>query len=174
MTATTGNVHTAAEFNTYWRDNLLASEAAVASTTGALIVASAAHVLAQRIPTVAFTPGYESTATATYTTLSESTLVAVATGQWAMLMVGGAVSNDTAGLGSRISVDIAGATTVAAVDANSFYAESGTAGDGYQGTWTTVYYPLTDGWNFFDLRYRTTAGGGTSTFGHRLCAVVPF
>lgn len=174
MTAVTGNVLTAAQFNTYWRDNLTVSEGGIASTVGCLLVASGSNAFSQRIPTVDFSGAFDSTTSTTYTTLTDDPAVGVSTGQWALVSIGAQVKNDTAGLGSRVSFAVSGATTVAAADANSYYAESGNASDSYQGTWTTVYYPLTAGANLFALNYRTTAGGGTSTFGHRLVAVLPF
>jgi hypothetical protein len=173
MTAVTGNVHTAAQFNQYWRDNLLASEVAVASTAGRLLVASAANTLVERTPTVGFEGSFTQITNTVYATIGSLSVVAT-TGQWALVSIGAAMSNDTAGLGTRVSYDISGATTVAASDTYSVYSESGQAGDGFQASWVTIHYPLTPGLQLFSLSARTTAGGGTSTIGHKLLAVVPF
>lgn len=174
MTATTGNVHTAAEFNVYWRDNLLASEASAATAPGRLLVSSAAHTLVERIPSVAYTGGFDSTTSTSYVGLTDPTEVNADTGQWAMLMIGGQLSSDGPATGSRMSVAISGATTLAAADGQSFYAESANLNDSFQGTYSTVYSPLTAGFQQFGLRYKCQLGGTTSTFGHRLLAVLPF
>ncbi|MEO5875530.1 MAG: hypothetical protein ABIS86_17070 [Streptosporangiaceae bacterium] len=174
MTAVTGNVHTAAQFNTGWRDNMLVSEAAVATTAGRFLVTDAARSIIERTPLVAFTAGGDSTNSATYTTLAVDTSVAANIGQYVLISFGGQVSTDTAGLGARISVDISGSTNQVAVDTNSFYAESGNANDAHQGTWTTIITSLNPGLMLFSLRYRTTAGGGTSSFNRRLLTVTSF
>jgi hypothetical protein len=175
MTAVTGNVFTAALFNQHVRDNLLQTEAAVASTPMGLLVTTGANNLAFRIPNVEFIGTYEATTTATYTDLTTfGPSISVTTGTKALVTIGAAVGNDTAGLGSRMSYEISGATTLASSDTNSYYAESGHADDGYQGTWTYINVALTAGLNLFSAKYRTTAGGGSSTFGHRIVGVVSF
>lgn len=175
MTATDGNIFTAAQFNQYIRDNLLVTEGNIAATPGSLLVATATNVLASRTPDVAYLGTFESTTSTTYVDLGTvGPSVTVTTGTKALIMIGAQVANNTAGLGSRVGVDTSGATTTAASDSNSYYAESGNIGDGFQGTWVTINNSLTGGNNTFKLQYRTTAGGGTSTFGHRLVAIVPF
>lgn len=175
MTATTGNVFTAAQFNQYIRDNLLVTEGNIAAAPGSLLVATATNVVNYRTPDVAYLGTFESTTSTTYTDLGTvGPTITVTTGTKALLMIGAQVANTNAGLGSRVGVDISGATTTAAADANSYYAESGNNGDGFQGCWVTINNSLTGGSNTFKTQYRTTAGGGTSTFGHRLVAAVPF
>jgi hypothetical protein len=175
MTAVTGNVFTAALFNTHVRDNLLTTEAALATEPMGLLVATGSHTLAYRIPTVEYIGTYETTIGTSYgdlTTFGPS--VYAETGTKAIISFGCAAANDTAGLGSRMSYEISGATTLAASDTYSFYAESGNGSDGYQGTWTYINDSLTSGGSLFTAKYRTTAGGGTSSFGHRLMTVISF
>lgn len=172
MTATTGNVLTASQFNQYWRDNLLVSEAASATGSGNLLVSSAAHAIVERVPAVDFTGGAESTTSTTFTTFTTSTSVAIETGTKVLLSIGAGVSNNTAAYGCRVGVDTSGDTTLAASDTYSFYADSGNAGDGFQGTYVFIY-SVNAGFNLFDLRYRAVFGG-TATFNRRLIAAVPF
>jgi hypothetical protein len=175
MTAVTGNVFTAALYNTHVRDNLLVTEAAIATEPMGLLVATGSHTLAYRIPTVEYTGTYDTTVGTSYGNLNPTgPSVTVDHGIRAIISFGANVANDTAGLGSRMSVDVSGANTIAASDTNSYYAESGNANDGYQGTWTYINDSLTAGQSVFTAKYRTTAGGGTSTFGHRLMVVIPF
>lgn len=175
MTAVTNTVWTAAQWNQYVRDNLLVTEAAVAQNAGSLIVATAANAVTYRTPQVAFQPRFESTATSSYTDLATlGPAVTVTSGTSALIMLGGQVINDTAGLGSRIAATISGATSSSASDANCYYAEAGNVSDKFQGTWVYLNTSLTAGDNTFTLKYRTSGGGGTSTFGHRLITVTPF
>lgn len=176
FTAVTGNVFTAAQWNQYGRDNLLVSEAAVALTAGGLICTTAANALIQRDPQVLMLPAYDSTATTTYVDLPNAvgpTLTSVH-GTAMLISVGCYLRNDTAGLASRMTFALSGSNTLAAVDDNSYAAESGTAGDVFQGTWTGVRTGMTAGTTTLTAKYRTSAGGGTSTFSHRVIAIVPF
>lgn len=175
MTAVTGNVFTAAQWNTYVRDNLNVTEAAAATGSGNLIVSTAANAMTTRTPQVDFEGRFEATAGTSYADLATAgPAVTVTSGTKALIMLGAKVHNTNAGLGSRTACTISGATSSSASDTDSYYAESGNANDGFQGTWVYINASLTSGSNTFTLKYRTTAGGGTSTFGHRLIAIVPF
>jgi hypothetical protein len=176
FTAVTGNVFTASQWNQYGRDNLRVSEAAVALSAGGLICTTAANTLIQRNPDVLMIPFYDSTTTTTYVDLPliSGPAITVANGTACLISVGSLLYNDTAGLGSRITFALSGSNTLSATDDNSFYAESGTAKDTFHGTWTGVRTGMTAGSTTFTVKYRTTAGGGTSTFAHRVIAVVPF
>ena len=173
MTATTGNVLTAAQFNTNWRDNMLVSEAAVATGAGNLLVCTAsAHTPVERTPQVEFQGGADSTTNTSFTTLADSPSIAITTGTKALVSIGAGVSNDTAAFGCRVGLDVSGATTIGATDSTSYYADSGLAGDGHQGTWVTIIN-LNAGFHLFDHRYRAVFGG-TATFNRRLLVVIPF
>lgn len=175
MTAVTGNVFTAAQFNQHVRDNLLMTEAAVADAPASLLVTTGANTVDYRTPTVEYIGSFETTTNTSYTNLGTTgPTITETTGTKALVSFGAHIANNTAGLGSRVSYEISGASTQAAGDSNSYYAESGNAGDGFQGTWTTITQSLNAGSNVFQVKYRTTAGGGTSTFGRRLLVVVSF
>lgn len=174
MTAVTGVVFTAAQFNQYIRDNLLMTAPAIATAAGRMIVTLGSKIVGERVPTVDFIGTSQDTATATYTDLGTvGPAVTVTTGTKAFVIMGSFQSNTNAGLGNRMSVAVSGATTSAASDTNSFGTESGNADDGFKGTYATIM-TLTGGSNTFTAKYRTTAGGGTSTFSSRLVAVIPF
>jgi hypothetical protein len=176
MTAVTGNVFSAAQFNQHVRDNLNTTAPAVATTAGRLIVTTAANVVTERNPSVTFTdPGDESTASTTYGNLTTfGPQVGEITGTRALIMIGCNASNNTGGLASRMVVEVTGATTIAADDANGMLIESGNANDAFQWTWTLILTGLNSGFNTFVAKYRTSAGGGVSTFNARLLCVVPF
>lgn len=175
MTAVTGNVFTAAQFNQHVRDNLNTTEPAVATTAGNLIVTTAANILIERTPVVAFTDVNESTATTTYVDLATfGPSTGATTGTRALIMLGCNASNSIAGLSSRMSVEVSVGTSIAANDANSMLIESGNISDAFQWTWTFILTGLNPGFNFFVGKFRTSAGGGVSTFDARLLCVVPF
>jgi hypothetical protein len=175
MTAVTGNVFTAAQFNQHVRDNLNTTAPAVATTAGGIIVTTAANVVIQRTPQVAFVGTDESTATTTYVDLTTlGPAVTVTSGTKALVTIGGGASNNTIGLASRIAAAVSGATTIAAADADSFLIESGNVSDHFQGTWTYITTALNSGSNTFTAKYRTSAGGGVSNFDNRLITVTPF
>lgn len=175
MTAVTGNVFTAAQFNTHVRDNLLMTAPGIATTAANIIVTTASKVVTERIPSVEFVGTFETTTSTSYTDLTTpGPAVTVVTGTKAVIMLGAHAENTIAGLGTRMGVTISGATSSAASDTNSYYAESSNADDGFKGAWVMINSALTGGTNVFTAKYRTTAGGGTSTFGNRLMAIIPF
>jgi hypothetical protein len=175
MTAVTGNVFTAAQFNQHVRDNLNTTAPAMATTAGGIIVTTGANVVIQRNSEVAFVAADEATATTTYVDLSTlGPAVTVTSGTKALVTVGGGASNSIAGLASRIAATISGASSIAANDSDSYLIESGNISDHFQGTWTYVTTALTSGSNTFTNKYRTSAGGGTSNFDNRLISVTPF
>lgn len=175
MTAVTGNVFTAAQFNQHVRDNLNTTAPAQATTAGRILVATGANTVTERNPSVGYLEDEESTATTTYVDLATvGPAVTVTTGTKAMITTGAGCSNNTLGLASRVAVAVSGATTIAAADADSYLEESGNVSDQFQGTWTYITTALNAGSNTFTNKYRTSAGGGTSTFSRRLVTVVPF
>lgn len=175
MTAVTGNVFTAAQFNQHVRDNLNTTAPSVASTAGRLIVTTAANVVTERDGQVGFVGTDESTATTTYTDLATAgPAVTVTSGTKALIAVGGGASNNTAGLASRIAATISGATSIAANDSDSYLIESGNISDHFQGTYVYITTALNAGSNTFTNKYRTSAGGGVSSFDNRLIMVIPF
>lgn len=175
MTAVTGVVFTASQFNQHVRDNLNTTAPAVATTAGRILVTTGANAVIERQGDVGYDGTNDTTATTTFTDLSNiGPAVTVTTGTKALYSVGVQASNNTAGLASRAGVAFSGATSSAATDSNSFCMESGNANDACQGSWVTITTSLNAGSNTFTMKYRTSAGGGVSTFDHRLIAVVPF
>lgn len=176
MTAVTGSVFSASQWNQYVRDDLGVSEVAVAVTAGSLIVTTGANTVTERTPDVGYIYAVETTTSTSYTDLGGNARpsVTVTSGTKAVILIGAQMANTNAGLGSRTAFAVSGASSIAASDTDSFYTESGNANDGMQGSWATMLTSLTGGSNTFTLKYRTTAGGGTSSFGHRHIAVIPF
>lgn len=174
MTAVANTAFTAAQFNTYVRDNLNTTAPAVATAAGRLIVTTGLNSVTERVPTVGFTATSQGTATTTYTDLATvGPSITVTSGVKAMVIISCGISNTTAGSGGRAAVDVSGAFTSAASDTNSFLIESGNASDAFKGSWVTIYSPVTVGSSTWLMKYRCV-GAATANFSDRLIAVVPF
>lgn len=173
LTAVTGNVFTAAQFNQHVRDNLNTTAPAVATGKANLIVTLGANIVGERSPGIGVVGTSQTTTTTTFTDLGTvGPSVTVTSGTKALVTVGAAMSNGTAGLGARTSAAVSGSTTTAASDGQSFYMESPIAGDTFKGTWTSLL-TLTAGSNTFTQKYRAV-GGGTATIAERILWVLPF
>ena len=181
MTAVTGVVFTASQFNLYVRDNLLADAVGKATTQSRLIVVSSAGNVVERIPArdVNYDYGWRNSATYGNTldgdglTQSDVPQIVVNVSSKALVSFGGFMSNTIQGLGTYIACDVSGATNEAANDTNSVYCESANPQDGHRMTYTTIY-DLNPGAHLFTLKYRTTAGGGISEYDGRMVCAVPF
>ena len=174
MTAIAGTAFTAAQFNTYVRDNLNTTAAAVATSAGNLIVTTGLNSVTERVPSVALVATSQTSTSSSYGDLTTTgPSVTVTSGVKSLVIIGCAISNTTAGFGGRMAVDVSGAHTSAASDTNSFLAESGNISDTFQGTWMTVYNPITAGSSTWLAKYRAV-GPGTASFSNRLIAIVPF
>lgn len=174
MTAVAGTAFTAAQFNTYIRDNLNTTAPAVASAAGNIIVTTGLNAVTERVPTVDFIATSQTSTSGSYGDLTTvGPTVTVTTGVKALATIGCQISNSSVGQGGRMAADISGANTQAAADANSCLAESGNASDAYKLVWTTIHDPLNAGSTTWRGKYRLV-GTGTATFSDRLVAVVPF
>lgn len=160
------------------RDDLLETAPAKATTAGGIFVATGANAVAERIPTAAFVAALETTASTSYTDLATSgPSVTVTTGTKAIAFVRCRISNSSAGSIGYVSIDVSGATTIAAADTFAIQYESSNAGDIavfggpiWFGTGGTAG-ALTAGSNTFKLQHRVN--GGTGTFQNRELTVIP-
>lgn len=174
LTAVANTTLTAAQWNTFIRDNLNAQAPALANTAGAWLVSTGLNTLAMRVPAVDYQSISDSTTSTSFGDLDPpGGTVTVVTGPQALVTIGCQISNSTAGCGGRASVDLSGATERVADDINVVGAESGTASDTFKLSWTTIYTPINPGTNIFAMKYRASIGG-TATFSGRLMSVVPF
>jgi hypothetical protein len=169
MTAVANTAFTAAQFNTYVRDNFLQTAPALATTAGSLFVGVGSNSIAERIPKVADVTTGESTSSTSYTDLATvGPTVTVSTGTSA-LVFWCATANNTTGF-PLVGYAVSGASTVSASDtqaANCVSASSATSTISKFNLQTG----LTAGTNVFTLQYKATSG--TSTFQRRRIIVIP-
>jgi len=168
------DVVTAALWNTSVRDNLNACAVALGTTAGRIFAATAANALAERVPDSNLVATGQTTTSTTYVDLATvGPTVTHSNGTMAMGSWGAIMSNNTAGQGARMGLDLSGATTAAASDTNSVCIESGNANDAFQVFWTTIFAGLTPGSETYKAKYRLV-GTGTASFTTRIVSIIPF
>lgn len=172
MTAVAGATFTAAQFNQYVRDNLNETAVAKASAASQMFISTGANALAARVPTSATILTSESTASLTYVDLTTpGPSVTVTCGTIAIVAFAAACSNNTINCADLASVEVSGASSVAASDNWSTVVDGLPAGQSIRIGMTHVFTGLTAGSNTFKMKYR--AGSNTSTFTQREINVIP-
>jgi hypothetical protein len=172
MTAVAGSVYTAAQFNTFVRDNLLETAPAKATTTGSLFVGTGVNTIAERIPAKSRLSTGETTTSTSYTNLATvGPTVTVTTGTDALVLATCTVQNNTSGTNVYSSYEISGATTVAATDDRAIFITTAAANQGFRASIAYFEDALTPGSNTFTAKYRVISG--TGTFTNRMLTVIP-
>jgi hypothetical protein len=176
MTAVANTAFTAAQFNTYVRDNLLETAPAIASAAGQMFVSDGANSIAARTPSFATVATSESTTSTTYadlTTVGPS--VTVQTGTSAIVAISSWVGNATTNIGSAFTYAVSGATTLSP-SSNWGCVIDGVAG-GNQSRLGVVHMrnDLNPGTNTFVMKYLTQAGSSSpgASFNNRHLVVIP-
>lgn len=160
MTAVASSVFTAAQFNTFLRDNLNETAPAKATTAGAHFVVSGTNEISQRLTGGAAVLTSETTTSTTFANLATvGPAVTVTTGPMALVVVHGSCENTGAGA-SRMGYEVSGATSIAAAD-NRGIAAFGVAGAGVLASGVAFHTDLTPGSNTFTAKYRVASGTGT-------------
>lgn len=177
MTAIAGGIVAAADFNTYVRDNLNATEAALAARPGGFFVSTGLHAIAERVFSTDFLDVLETVASSTYGNLATvGPTVTVTTGTKALVVQGGRIGDNTAAVGNpsnKMSWAISGATTRAAADdwaAGGVWVGNGNGPVIYASRWYLAT-GLTAGSNTFQAKYACSSG--TASFDHRSIHVLP-
>ncbi len=178
MTAIAGGTVTAADFNTYVRDNLNATEAALAANPGGFFVATGLHAIAERVFSTDTVDVDETIASSTYGNLATvGPTVTVTTGTKALVVQGVRAGDNTAVAVShpsnKMSWAISGATTRAAADDWAAGIVANGNGNGpviYTSRWYLAT-GLTAGSNTFQAKYACSSG--TGHFNHRSLHVLP-
>lgn len=171
MTAVSSSVFTAAQFNTFVRDNLNETAPAKATTAGAHFAVSGTYEIAERISASGAVLTSETTTSTTYDDLAtEGPAVSVETGAFAVVIVHGSMANTTTG-SARMSYEISGATSDAPAD-NRGVGVFGSANVNITASGVALHTNLTPGTNTFTAKYRVSTG--TGTFQSRRILVMPF
>lgn len=189
MTAVAGNAFSAAQFNTYVRDNLLETAPAKATTAGSYFVATGSHSIAERafVRATNFTDTGSTTATdftPTLTSGGTNPSVTVTTGSRAIVIIGaqmttaGTITGGSGTIWCVLGYAVSGATTIAATEDEgmSFRNTSGFTGESLNTTRASFLTSLTPGSNTFTLQYKTAGSATTpqANYTRRSITVVPF
>jgi len=168
MTFVANTALTAAQMNTYVRDNMLETAPAKATTSGSIFVGNGPNSIVERYVASAYVAASQQTTSTTYTDLATvGPQVTVTTGVQAMVFVyASALNSGTAS--SLFAVEVSGATSIPAADA---YSIGSSASTGYRGTSAFLMTGLTPGSNTFTGKYKV--GAGTGTFQDRRITVMP-
>ncbi len=174
MTASSGAVFTAAQFNTNVRDNLNQTSASLVTQAGQIIVSTAANALAARTVTQAYVATAENTTSTSYTDLT--TVGPQVTVTCAAQAIVGISTNVGASLGfaALMSFAVSGASTVAASNSTCI----GPWGGAVNGmTWRLggifLVTGLTAGSNTFTAKYFSGNATSTASYGDRRIFVIP-
>lgn len=164
MTAVAGSVFTAAQFNTYVRDNLNETAVAKATAAGQIFVATGVNAVAARTTSQDYIATSQTTASTSYAALATvGPTVTATTGTSALVAVHAGTSNSGSGF-SLMGYNVSGASTIAAGDDRA-------VGTGGFGSGLFFQTGLTPGSNTFTSVYRVQSGTGTYSTRHIL--VVP-
>lgn len=173
MTAVANSTFTAAQFNTYVRDNLNETAPAKATSAGSYFVSTGINSITERLAVTGSDLTVGTTTSATFTDLTASSAgpsVTVETGPYALVIIRGSIENSGAG-SARMAYDISGAHTQAAADNRGIHI-FGTAGVNIGASDATLMSTLTPGTNTFTAKYRVSSG--TGQFSSRRIIVMPF
>lgn len=169
-TFTANSVLTAADLNTYLRDNSLMTVPSIATTPSSYFIVSALNTIAERVPSSDYVPNSETTTATGYVGLSTvGPTVSVTTGPSAFVFLAANTLN-TSTNATWYSVGITGATTVVASDGTALMMQ-GSSGLGQHTGTAILMRGLNSGINTFTAKYRVS--GGTGTFSERRLAVMP-
>ena len=152
---------TAAQWNTYVRDNLNETAPAKATTAARIFVATGVNAIAERAilsGTIATPETFGSTSYGDCATVGPE--VTLTTGTRALVWWKALVSNNTAGVEMLAAPKVTGATTIDATDTASAMVTGNSAGDRYTCSGQFLY-SLTPGSHTFTLQYRVSGGGST-------------
>jgi hypothetical protein len=173
FTATDGSVLTAADWNTYVRDNLNETAPAKATTEGRYFVATGQNAIAERAIGTSTVNTFESTDSSSYTDLTtDGPEVTQVTGSQAIVSWACQIRSASAGAVGYVSVDISGATSTSAADTWALQYEVSAANDTSRMSVTRMFTGLTPGSNTFTLKYRS-GGSQSMDFGRRHMWVMP-
>jgi hypothetical protein len=169
MTAVSGSVFTAAQFNTYVRDNLNETAPAKATSAGQIFVSTAANAIAARKVAADFISTSETSSSTSYTDLATTgPTVTATTSLSAIVSTYCNMTNATNPI--WMSYALSGATTDAANDNRGIQVQAA----GGQRLGGTFFHSaiLTPGTNTFTAKYRVSTSG-TGTWSDRRLMVIP-
>lgn len=173
MTAAANAVFTAAQFNTHVRDNLNETAPAKATLTGQYPVSTGANAIAMRKVSSASALATQTTSSTTYVSASGPS-VSVTTGDNALVFLFAQFTINTNSESAYFSVDVSGATTIAASDSRALTNGRYTTQFLIGATLANYVTGLTPGVNVFTGMIRVSNAAAVGTYDNRRIVVQPF
>jgi len=174
MTAVDNTKFTAAQFNTYVRDNLNATMPGMASSAGNLLITSptAPHTIVERALVQAVVATSEATTSNTYTDLATvGPSMTINTGTAAIVFWAAMMQTATTNTEMEMAYAVSGATTVAATDNVRLMLNGVTSAKTNRLGRFYLHTGLNAGTNTFTAKYRTNSSV-SATFQYRLLGVM--
>lgn len=173
MTFSANTALTAAQLNTYLRDNLMETMTAKATYPGAMFFAAEDNSFVERFTDTERINAIESTASTSFTNLDTVGPVATCdTGTSAIVMLAGHVGNNTTSAYSTMGYAVSGASSIAAFDMIAVDGIASATGSNVLGMCgVDLVTTLSPGTNIFTTQYKV--GSGTGVFSNRFIAVWP-
>jgi hypothetical protein len=172
MTAVAGSVFTAAQFNTFVRDDLNETAPAKALNPGGHFVTSATNQISERLSATNNVNTSETTTSTSYADLATAgPAVTVTTGAMCWVLVTATESNNTSGQNVYMSYAVTGASSVSATDDRALLLTAAATNQAMRATHVYLETGLTPGSNTFTAKYRVT--GGTGSWSNRRIAALP-
>lgn len=170
-----GTALTAADLNTFVRDNLNETAPAKATTTLSYFVGNGPNSIAERIPKWDTVTTSATTASTSFTpTLSGGSVgptVTVVTGTTAKVTVTARMQNASASFACMMSYAVSGASTIASQEASGVRSETSGTSEFNRSSVVHIETGLTPGSNTFTAEYMVA--GGTGAFANREILVEP-
>lgn len=160
MTFVANTVLTAAQLNTYLRDNLNETAPAKATTAGYHFVTSGPGAIAERAIRSDTISSSNTTTSTAYVTITNAPTVTVETGTLAIWLITCSTSNSVASTATYSSVEVTGATSIGASDSRCLMVDGLPANQPCRMT-SAQHMSVTAGTNTFTMQNRVAAGTGT-------------
>lgn len=172
MTAVSGAIFTATQYNQFIRDNLLETGIAkLGFLTPGYAVMTGTNSISARYGTASSDFGGTTTSTS-YVDVAGPLALSVQSGARAMVYWSCLVDNNTATTFSLSSIAVSGSTTIAASDSWCTQRDTVTAANPIQIFGHHQFTALTPGLNTFTMRHYVSAG--TGSFTNRNLIIFPF
>lgn len=173
MTAVSGQIFTASQYNTHIRDNLLETGVGTVTAAGQILVTTGTNSVSARTPTEHTIATSESTSGDGEQDLATvGPTVTLETGTAAIVFMTARIDNNTANAVSRIRMIVSGASSIAESAERSLARDGRPSGNPVRLGMSFLQDGLTPGSNTFTMRY-ICSSGTVGTFANRQIAVLP-
>jgi hypothetical protein len=172
-TAVAGSAFTAAMWNTYLRDNLLATEVGIASAASQTFAGTGLNLLAARQVAEAAVATSQGTSSTTFTNLATvGPAVTVTTGDRALVILSSVMAHSVGAGICNMGFAVSGATTT--TPGSTLVYMAALPNEQMTASVAELTLNLTPGSNTFTAKYASSGAAGTATFVNRAITVWPF